>query len=187
MEDGREMYLQDIQEEDDSFMLIEGIVELCVEKNVQELYFYKLDSIEFENVIVDDFEGIDENIIVYEFKIKSEMEEDSDKIILDLCLEDYLFIDFIGEILNEFEKLEILKDEYKSLRDNLGKFNDQSKEMKGVDYEMESSFSMMLLVFSKIVMMILEILEFLVDKFIYSIEEFVFFLDVDICLDEESF
>lgn len=41
MEDGREMYLQDIQEEDDSFMLIEGIVELCVEKNVQELYFYK--------------------------------------------------------------------------------------------------------------------------------------------------
>lgn len=41
MEDGREMYLQDIQEEDDSFMLIEGIVELCVKKNVQELYFYK--------------------------------------------------------------------------------------------------------------------------------------------------
>lgn len=73
---------------------------------------------------MDDFEGIDENIIVYEFKIKSEMKEDSDKIILDLCLEDYLFIDFIGEILNEFEKLEILKDEYKSLRDNLGKFND---------------------------------------------------------------
>lgn len=73
---------------------------------------------------MDDFEGIDENIIVYEFKIKSEMKEDSDKIILDLCLEDYLFIDFIGEILNEFKKLEILKDEYKSLRDNLGKFND---------------------------------------------------------------
>lgn len=73
---------------------------------------------------MDDFEGIDENIIVYEFKIKSEMKEDSDKIILDLCLEDYLFIDFIGEILNEFEKVEILKDEYKSLRDNLGKFND---------------------------------------------------------------
>lgn len=73
---------------------------------------------------MDDFEGIDENIIVNEFKIKSEMEEDSDKIILDLCLEDYLFIDFIGEILNEFEKVEILKDEYKSLRDNLGKFND---------------------------------------------------------------
>lgn len=73
---------------------------------------------------MDDFEGIDENIIVYEFKIKSEMKEDSDKIILDLCLEDYLFIDFIGEILNEFEKLEILKDEYRSLRDNLGKFND---------------------------------------------------------------
>lgn len=73
---------------------------------------------------MDDFEGIDENIIVYEFKIKSEMKEDSDKIIFDLCLEDYLFIDFIGEILNEFEKLEILKDEYKSLRDNLGKFND---------------------------------------------------------------
>lgn len=73
---------------------------------------------------MDDFEGIDENIIVNEFKIKSEMKEDSDKIILDLCLEDYLFIDFIGEILNEFEKLEILKDEYKSLRDNLGKFND---------------------------------------------------------------
>lgn len=73
---------------------------------------------------MDDFEGIDENIIVNEFKIKFEMEEDSDKIILDLCLEDYLFIDFIGEILNEFEKVEFLKDEYKSLRDNLGKFND---------------------------------------------------------------
>lgn len=186
MEDGREMHLQDIQEEDDSSMLTEGTVELCVEKNVQELYLHKQDSIEPENVIVDDSEGIDENITVYELKTKSEMKEDSDKITLDSCLEDHSSTDPIGETLNESEKLETLKDEYKSPRDNLGKSNDQSKEMKGVDYEMESSLSMMLLASSKIAMMTLETSESPADKSIHSTEELVSSLDADICLDEES-
>lgn len=187
MEDGREMHLQDIQEEDDSCMLTEGTVELCVEKNVQELYLHKPDSMESGNIIiVDDSEGIDENITVNELKTAREMEEDSDKITLDSCLENHSSTDPIGETLNESEKVETLKDEYKSPRDILGKSRDRSKEHKEVDYEMESSLSRMLLASSKIAMMTLETSESPADKSIHSTEELVSSLDADICLDEES-
>lgn len=186
MEDGREMHLQDIQEEDDSCMLTEGTVELCVEKNVQELYLHKPDSMESGNIIVDDSEGIDENITVNELKTEREMEEDSDKITLDSCLENHSSTDPIGETLNESEKVETLKDEYKSPRDILGKSRDQSKEHKEVDYEMESSLSKMLLASSKIAMMTLETSKSPADKSIHSTEELVSSLDADICLDEES-
>lgn len=186
MEDGREMHLQDIQEEDDSCMLTEGTVELCVEKNVQELHLHKPDSMESGNIIVDDSEGIDENITVNELKTEREMEEDSDKITLDSCLENHSSTDPIGETLNESEKVETLKDEYKSPRDVLGKSRDQSKEHKEVDYEMESSLSKMLLASSKIAMMTLETSKSPADKSIHSTEELVSSLDADICLDEES-
>lgn len=186
MEDGRDMHLQDIQEEDDSCMLTEGTVELCVEKNLQELYLHKPDSMESGNIIVDDSEGIDENITVNELKTEREMEEDSDKITLDSCLENHSSTDPIGETLNESEKVETLKDEYKSPRDVLGKSRDQSKEHKEVDYEMESSLSKMLLASSKIAMMTLETSKSPADKSIHSTEELVSSLDADICLDEES-
>lgn len=186
MEDGREMHLQDIQEEDDSCMLTEGTVELCVEKNVQELYLHKPDSMESGNIIVDDSEGIDENITVNELKTEREMEEDSDKITLDSCLENHSSTDPSGETLNEPEKVETLKDEYKSPRGVLGKSCDQSKEHKEVDYEMESSLSKMLLASSKIAMMTLETSKSPADKSIHSTEELVSSLDADICLDEES-
>ncbi|XP_048767131.2 uncharacterized protein LOC125674122 isoform X3 [Ostrea edulis] len=187
LEEIKESYLHDIQEEDNSALLIEGTVELCVENDMQ---IDRQDSLQSDEKIVDDSEGIDENITLRETtgelngKGKTGMEPNSMNnysIALDSSLMEQSSTD-----CNE-QNMKVVK----------GSDNNHQKDIsqnsavveKGVDEEKmntESSLGKMLLASSKIALITLETSESPADRSITSTENLVSSLDAEICLDEEG-
>lgn len=187
LEEIKESYLHDIQEEDNSALLIEGTVELCVENDMQ---IDRQGSLQSDEKIVDDSEGIDENITLRETtgklngKGKTGMEPNSMNnysIALDSSLMEQSSTD-----CNE-----------QNMKDVKGSDNDHQKDIsqnsavveKGVDEEKmntESSLGKMLLASSKIALITLETSESPADRSITSTENLVSSLDAEICLDEEG-
>lgn len=208
MEDGKELHLDDIQEEEDeSSLLTEGTVELCVEKNIQEVLLHKHGKVESEiSKMEDDSEGIDENITFIGSGIREddECENENNKVVLDSCLGEHSSTDHteenlesdiemthdtvplekdLNKDLNESEK-EDLNDIQLSQRDVSEETDVQSKENKDIVYDAENSLSKMLLASSKIALVTLETSKSPADKSIQSTEQLVSSLEADVCLDE---
>ncbi|XP_062576960.1 protein piccolo-like [Saccostrea cucullata] len=178
-----EVHLHDIKEEEDTALLTE-----CAESNVEEVH---VDSQNKNEIIVDDSEGIDENIILTEMtdkmKVKVEAESEIDTltntnvIVLDPSLNEQSSTDYLEEEVTDVKDLN-----KKDTSNDLQSSPIHEKEENSEFHNTQSSLGKMLLTSSKIAMMTLQTSESPADKSVTSTENLVSSLEAEVCLDEED-